>query len=71
MRKHKILANRRHVLVKYSDGHIAMFDVFTGMKFEDQFRHLSWDEAVKKCERLLYVPNWFTGKAFFFSLKKS
>ena len=28
----KVLANRRNILTKYSNGTIAMFDVFTGEK---------------------------------------
>ena len=62
IKQHKILANRRHILVKYSNGRIAMFDVFTGQKCQTSF-DCDWDEAIKQCERLLYVPNWFTGKS--------
>jgi len=59
IKQHKILPNRRHILTKYSDGRIAMFDVFTGQQSPRQFGS-DWEEALKQCERLLYVPNWFS-----------
>ena len=55
-------------MVKYSDGRIAMFDVFTGQKSNRHFGS-DWEEAIKQCERLLYVPNWFSGE--FFSIFKN
>ena len=61
IKQHKILPNRRHILTKYSDGRIAMFDVFTGQQSPRQFGS-DWEEALKQCERLLYVPNWFSGR---------
>ena len=38
-----------------------MFDVFTGQKCQTSF-DCDWEDAIKQCERLLYVPNWFTGE---------
>jgi len=55
----KVLANRRNILTKYSNGTIAMFDVFTGEKVE-VFESTDWEECLKQCEQLLYVPNWFS-----------
>ena len=91
----KVLANRRNILTKYSNGTIAMFDVFTGEKGKalylrydypvrieavrsnsvrsqhnvklDQvevFESTDWEECLKQCEQLLYVPNWFSGESF-------
>ena len=37
----KVLANRRNILTKYSNGTIAMFDVFTGEK--GNALHLRYD----------------------------
>ena len=94
----KVLANRRNILTKYSNGTIAMFDVFTGEKGNalytrsdlvsppinsplqiirsnmtrdltvskkldkvEVFESTDWEECLKQCEQLLYVPNWFSG----------
>ena len=38
----KVLANRRNILTKYSNGTIAMFDVFTGEKGKALYLHYNY-----------------------------
>lgn len=43
----KVLANRRNILTKYSNGTIAMFDVFTGEKGKALYMYLRYDYPVR------------------------
>jgi len=40
-----------------------MFDIFTAKKIK-VFDSQNWEEVIKTCQTLLYVPSWFSGKQF-------
>lgn len=55
----KILSDKRHILTKDTENNIALWDVLVAKKIED-LPEKDFDAEVKKREKLLHVPNWFS-----------
>ncbi|XP_039249667.2 WD repeat-containing protein 48-like [Styela clava] len=56
---YKILSDKRHILTKDTDNNIALWDVLIARKLED-LAEKDFEAEVKKREKMLYVPNWFS-----------
>ncbi|XP_031553302.1 WD repeat-containing protein 48-like [Actinia tenebrosa] len=59
IKKFNILKDRRHVLTKDTDDHVALWDVLKARKVED-LGCIDFDEELKRREQRIYVPNWFS-----------
>ncbi|ESO12909.1 hypothetical protein HELRODRAFT_184854 [Helobdella robusta] len=59
IKQYTVLSDKRHILTKDSDGHMAIYDALTAMKVED-LKNEDYDEVVKSRSKMLFIPNWFT-----------
>ncbi|CAM9547553.1 WD repeat-containing protein 48 [Petromyzon marinus] len=57
--QYNILNDKRHILTKDTNNHVAYWDVLKACKVED-LGTMDFDEEIKKRFRMLYVPNWFS-----------
>lgn len=54
-----ICPEKRFILTKDSEGFVTVYDVLKATVSE-QLGKVSFDEEIRKREKLIYVPNWFT-----------
>ncbi|CAH3194260.1 unnamed protein product, partial [Porites evermanni] len=59
IRKFHVLRNRRHVITKDSEDRVTVWDVLKARKAEE-LGLVDYDEAIKKRNQTVYVPNWFS-----------
>ncbi|CAC5371332.1 WDR48 [Mytilus coruscus] len=59
IRQYYVLNDKRHILTKDTDDHVALWDVLTARKVEDLGK-VDFEDEIKKRFKMVYVPNWFT-----------
>lgn len=59
IRTYTVLNDKRYIVTKDTEGNVAIYDVLRCCKTEDLGR-VDFEGEVKRRQRLLYVPNWFT-----------
>lgn len=59
IRQYYVLNDKRHILTKDTEDHVALWDVLTARKVEDLGK-VDFEEEIKKRFKMVYVPNWFT-----------
>jgi len=59
IRKFHVLRNRRHVITKDSEDSVTVWDVLKACKVEELGK-VDYEEAIKKRNQTVYVPNWFS-----------
>ncbi|XP_055341212.1 WD repeat-containing protein 48-like [Paramacrobiotus metropolitanus] len=59
IRQYRVLNDKRFIVTKDTEGNGALWDVLTARKL-DNLGAVDLDAEVKKRNKLMYVPNWFT-----------
>ncbi|KAA3676222.1 WD repeat-containing protein 48 [Paragonimus westermani] len=57
--QYHICSEKRYVLTKDTDANIAVYDVLKAKRVAN-LGQVDFDEEIKKREKFIYVPNWFT-----------
>lgn len=59
IRRFHVLRNRRHVITKDSEDRVTVWDILKACKVEE-LGLVDYEEAIKKRNQTVYVPNWFS-----------
>ncbi|KAK6187082.1 hypothetical protein SNE40_006330 [Patella caerulea] len=59
IRQYLVLNDKRHILTRDTDDCVALWDVLTARKVEDQ-GNVDFDLEIKKQFKMVFVPNWFS-----------
>ncbi|XP_039757052.1 WD repeat-containing protein 48 homolog isoform X2 [Pararge aegeria] len=58
IKHYTVLNGKRHILTKDTANNVVLYDVLKACKVED-LGEVDYEEEVKKCFKMIYVPNWF------------
>ncbi|XP_037083008.1 LOW QUALITY PROTEIN: WD repeat-containing protein 48-like [Pollicipes pollicipes] len=59
IKQYKVLNDKRHVLTRDSDGHVALYDVLHAKKVEE-LGQADLDAEAERRFKMVYVPSWFS-----------
>lgn len=59
IKQYHVLNDKRHILTKDTDSHVALYDVLKAQRVED-LGQIDFEQETKNRGQLVYVPNWFT-----------
>jgi len=59
IKKYALLNDKRHIITRDTDQNVAIYDVLKIVKVED-LGQIDFDEEIKKRNKMVYIPNWFT-----------
>lgn len=59
IKKYTVLNDKRHIITRDTEQNVVIYDVLKVCKTEDLGK-IDFDEEVKKRNKMIYIPNWFT-----------